>query len=246
MISKNSVKGAARALDVFEAFAAGGRPLTLSQLAGEIGVPASSCFSLIQTLLARGYLYVAGRRAYYPTRLMLESARRIAAQDPVSDALLATIAALRDESGETVILGKRQGDQVLYLASAESSQTIRYSTEIGAYKPLHSSAMGKAFLTLLDDAELVALLAELPLPRITPATLTTAEALAREVAAGRARGWTMTRGENVEDVMAVATILYLNGEPFGVTIAGPVYRMERGLDNHVAALMGLDRSLGAA
>ncbi len=246
MISKNAVKGAARTLDVFEAFAALGRPLTLSELAGAIGVPASSCFSLIQTLLARGYLYVGGRRAYYPTRLMLEEARRIAACDPVSDALVETIAALRDRTGETVILGKRQGDKVLYLASAESPQTIRYSTEIGAYKPLHSSAMGKAFLALLDEAELDALLAELPLPRITPATLTSVEALKRDVAAGRARGWTLTRGENVEDVMAVATTLFLNGEPFGVTVAGPAYRMERGLDGHVAALIGLDRAVGAA
>lgn len=243
MISKNHVKAAARALDVFEAFGACRRPLTLTELAGRIDIPASSCFSLIQTFVARGYLRSGGRRTYYPTRRMFTNMQAIVASDPLTEGLSEALARLRDATGETVILGKRQGDEVLYLDVAESTQTVRYTTTVGALKPLHSSAMGKAFLGLLGEEELADLLSALPLPAITPHTLTSPAALTADIAKGRARGWYITRGENVDDVMAVALTHAVGGEDVGITVAGPVHRMERDADGHVAALLRIRNEL---
>jgi DNA-binding IclR family transcriptional regulator len=48
------VKTAARALDLFEGFAREGKPL--SQRARAIGAPVCSCFGIVRTLEARGYL----------------------------------------------------------------------------------------------------------------------------------------------------------------------------------------------
>lgn len=245
MISKNSVPAAERTLDVFEAFSQCGRPLTLTELAREIGVPASSCLSLIRTFVSRGYLYSGGRRrTYYPTRLMLETARAIAANDPISERIGEAVTRLRDETGETAIAGKRQGDQIVYLDFADSRHTVRYTTKIGALKPLHSSSIGKAFLGCLDDDALAALLARLPLPRVTPNTVTEPELLMGEIEQSRRRGWYMTRGENVEDVMALAATVGLNGETLGLAVAGPMHRMERSHPAHVEALRKLCESLG--
>ena len=52
-----NVKTAGRTLDLFEAFARERKPLSLSQLARAIGAPVSSCFGIVRTLEARGYLY---------------------------------------------------------------------------------------------------------------------------------------------------------------------------------------------
>ncbi len=243
MISKNHVKAAARALDVFEAFGACRRPLTLTELAARIDVPASSCFSLIQTFVARGYLRSGGRRTYYPTRRMFLNMQAIVASDPLSEGLGAALIRLRDATGETVILGKRQGDEVLYLEVAESAQTVRYTTSVGALKPLHSSAMGKAFLGLMGEDELAELLSALPLPAITPHTITAPRALAAEIAAGRARGWHATRGENVEDVMALALTHAVGDEDVGITVAGPRHRMEREEERHVESLFRIRNEL---
>jgi DNA-binding IclR family transcriptional regulator len=246
MISKNYVKAAARALDVFEAFGACQRPLTLTELAGRIEVPASSCFALIQTFVARGYLRSGERRTYYPTRRMLANMQAIVAGDPLSEGLSAALVRLRDATGETVILGKRQGDEVLYLEVAESAQTVRYTTSIGVLKPLHSSAMGKAFLGSMGEEELAELLANLPLPAITPHTLTSPAALGADIAEGRARGWYTTRGENVDDVMAFALTHAVGGEEVGITVAGPVHRMERDGEGHVVALLRIRNELREA
>ncbi len=240
------MKAAGRALDVFEAFGDLGRPLTLTELSRQIEVPASSCFALIQTLLARGYLYSAGRRrAYYPTKRMLAQARSIAANDPLAARLADMMHELRDATGETVIMGKGQGRQVIYLDLVESPQTVRYATTVGALKPLHSSAMGKALLGWLDDEALARTLDELPLPAITSRTVTSRRALEAEITVSRSRGWYMTRGENVMDVMAVATTVVVGDEPIGITVAGPIHRMDVHYGAHARSLVDACRSLEA-
>ena len=231
-------KTAGRTLDLFEAFAALGRPLSLSELARAIGVPVSSCFGLVRTLEGRGYLYALGaRRSFFPTKRLLEQARLIAARDPVAERAGTVLAALRDKTGETTILGKRLGSQAVYLDIAESPHSVRYTARVGDFKPLHSSAIGKALLGQLDRAERDALLGPRPLPRVTPATITSRRALEADLAAGRARGWYLTRGENVRDVMAVAAAARIGDEPFAIAVAGPIHRMTLELERHAATVM---------
>ena len=232
------VKTAARTLDVFEVFAAAQGPLTLTELAARLGSPISSCHALVRTLQTRGYVYVLDeRKRVYPTKRLLSVALQIAANDPVLERIGPVLLALRQATGETVILGKRQGQKVTYLDVLEGSHTIRYAAEPGDAKPLHSSAMGKAMLGALSPGELASALKKLALPAITPATITDRAALAAAIEAGRARGWFMTRGENVPEVMALSIARSLGGEWYGVAIAGPLDRLAGRQDSLVAALL---------
>jgi IclR family transcriptional regulator, acetate operon repressor len=87
-----------------------------------------------------------------------------------------------------------------------------------------------------NPPELQDLLQRLPLPRITTETITDREALLTAVDRGQKRGYFVTTGENVVDVMAVATTVRLGGDSYGIAIAGPVHRMENDLAGHVSAL----------
>lgn len=221
-----TVRTADRTLSIFEAFEARRRPMTLSELAPLVDMPVSSCHGLVKTLLQRGYLYLADRRRdYYPTRKLLRLAQEIDAHDPYLERLMPELEALRGDLRETVIVGTRQGDAVLYLEVLEGPQTIRYSARVGDFKPLHSSSIGKAMLAGLAPAELARWLAEHPLPAITPATITDAARLERDLAEGRRRGYCVTRGENVADVTAAATSAVVSGQPIGIAVAGPSHRM---------------------
>ncbi len=80
------------------------------------------------TLSARGYLSRSRNpRALYPTQRMLDVAHDIVAADPFSSACLPRLEELRDISTETIILGKRQGERVVYLQVLEGLHPIRYS-----------------------------------------------------------------------------------------------------------------------
>ena len=61
--------------------------------------------------------------------------------------------ALRESTQETMILGKRHKDNVLYLEVLEGPQTIRYSAKVGDTKPLHSTCIGKTVLSGLKPEE---------------------------------------------------------------------------------------------
>jgi DNA-binding IclR family transcriptional regulator len=232
-----NVKTAARTLDLFEAFAVVRKPLGLSEISRALGAPVSSCFGLVRTLQARGFLYSVGpRRSFYPTKRLLEQAQIIAAHDPVLERVAPVLAALRDETKETVLLGKLQQNQVIYLDILEGPQSIRYTARAGELKPLHSSAMGKALLGSLPEAERVRVLEKLELPAVTPATITDRNRLAVHLEEARRRGWYATKSENVADVMAVAMTVPLGSDRYGIAVAGPLHRMESAHERHVRAL----------
>lgn len=237
MTQYDPVKTAARTLDVFEVFARAKTPLTLTELANLIGSPVSSCHALVKTLQSRGYVYVLDeRKRVYPTKRLLAAAQEIARNDPVLERLAPVLSALLRESGETVILGKRQGERITYLEVLEGRHTIRYSAEPGDTKPLHSSAIGKAMLGTLREGELQKLLKKLPLASITGHTITVVDELVRDLREGRERGYFVTRGENVVEVMGVAIARSIGDEPYGLAVAGPVYRCEASLPTLVASL----------
>lgn len=225
-----------RALMMLEAFAECGAPMTLSELARHLRMPTSTCFGVMRTLQARGYLYeVGGRKTFYPTSRWLAMGRKIERNDPVQEHLQAFLQKLRDATGESIVLSKRLGDTVVYLNVLESQQTVRYSAAVGDLKPLHSTSSGKALLGALAEPERAQVIDRLRSAGGTGGRLSVAQRsqLAEEIKLGAKRGWYVGRGENVMDVMGVAAPIYVSDEAFSIAIAGPMVRVEPKL--HVRA-----------
>ncbi|GAB2479049.1 IclR family transcriptional regulator [Comamonas humi] len=227
-----------RVIDIFEAFQNSQQPLSLTELAEAVEVPKSTCHAIVSTLTARGYLYTLSRpRALYPTRRMYDVMHDISANDPFIKRAMPVLERLRDATRETIILGKRQGDSVIYLQVVEGLNSIRYSAKPGEFKPLHSSSIGKALLGSLKEAELRTWLKERKLQAITNATKVEHEALVQDVLASRKLGYFVTRGENVSDVWAVAAFIHVHGETLAVAVAGPQHRIEANIDEMARLLV---------
>lgn len=237
-------RSADRTLAILEAFSERKGPMTLRELAECCDIPVSTCHSLVHTLLNRSYLYQTRRRRdLYPTRRILDLAVSIVAHDPYLERLAPYLESLRATTEETIILGKRHRDQILYLEVLEGPQTIRYSARPGELKPLHSTCIGKTILGSLPVADLRAWLKSRPLPRVTGNTLTTQARLVADLAESARRGYYLTVGENVADVTAVAVPVHLNNEVLGIAIAGPSHRMGPRIDSHARRLFELLNSL---
>mgnify|MGYP001570155839 CR=1 FL=1 len=219
-----------RVIDIFEAFQHSLAPLSLTELAEAVDMPKSTCHAIVGTLTARGYLYSLSRpRALYPTRRMFDVMRDIAAKDPLVERATPVLERLRDATRETIILGKRQGDSVIYLQVVEGLHSIRYSAKPGEFKPLHSSSIGKALLGSLKEAELRDWLQERKLQAITKATKVEHDVLIDDIVTSRKQGYFVTRGENVSDVWAVAAFINVQSQPLAVAVAGPKHRIEENL-----------------
>lgn len=237
MAARDQVKAASRTLDLFEAFAEVGGPLSLTEIAQRIGVPISSCHSLIRTLQVRGYVYVLDeRKRIYPTQRLLGIATALGRYDTALEQLTAIAATLARTTGETVIVGKVQGDIVIYLEVVPGSHTIRYTASPGDTFPTHSSALGKATLALLGDEALDKAIGKLKLTQLTDATITDARALKANIRKGRAQGYSLSLGETVTDVMGIAVAHRIGGEPYAMGVAGPVSRLKENFDTYLAAI----------
>lgn len=237
MSGKDPVKAATRTLDLFEAFVEARRPLTLTELAERIDTPISSCHALVKTLQDRGYVFVMeGRKRIYPTKRLTVIANALAQHDPVLERLSPVVRQLARETGETVILGKKQGDNVVYLDVVEGTHTVRFTASPGDVWRSHSSAIGKSILSLLPDAELDRVLRRMKLTHVTDATITDAAALKADIVASRKRGYFVSRSETVADVMGLASPHRLAEELYAIGIAGPIARFDENLDGYLDAL----------
>ena len=233
------VKTAGRTVDLFEIFATARKPLTLSEISRALNAPQSSCFNLVRALETRGYLYsVGGNKRVYPTRKLFDYANAITSFEPVIPRMEPLLESLRDETGETAILGTWQSTRVIYLAIAEGRQTIRYIARAGDLKPVHASAVGKALLLALPAEEREIVVRKLPMNKVTDTTITSADKLLEELATAERRGYTQTVGENVSDVAAVACPLKVDGVTYGVAIAGPIGRLVPALERLAGKIRG--------
>jgi DNA-binding IclR family transcriptional regulator len=236
--SKSMVTGIERVLDIFEAFQRSQRPLSLTELAEMAEIPKSTCHAIVATLSSRGYLYALSRpRALYPTKRMHDVTRDILKKDPFIDRANELLERLRDSSRETVILGKRSGNSVVYLQVMEGPLAIRYSAKAGDLKPLHSSSIGKALLGSMKEPDLRQWVCESSLPKITPTTITDSDALIQNILSSRLAGYFQTRGENVRDVWAVSAFFNVDKETFAVAVAGPQNRMEESMAEYAHLLV---------
>jgi DNA-binding IclR family transcriptional regulator len=214
-------------LQIYEIFAERGEPLSLSEMARLLEVPVSSCFSLMRTLQARGYLYaVHGKKSFYPTGRWLQQARAIAERDPTIQEFRPHLERLRDAVGETVLLSKQSRNHAMVLDVVEGLHSIRFASATGDLMPLHACASGKAILGAMPRADREALIAQLKLTRDTSATITDASALLEDLELGARAGWFVTRGEIVPDVMALSTPVLVGREIFVIAIVGLIHRMD--------------------
>jgi IclR family transcriptional regulator, acetate operon repressor len=226
-----NMTSAERVLAILEMFERERRPLSLKELSEYCRIPPSTCHSLVQTLLKRSYLYLTGRRKdLYPTRKLYDLGVVAVAHDTILPRLEPVVHALRESTRETVILGKRQKDNIIYLEVLEGPQTVRYTAKVGDLKPLHSSCIGKTLLAFMTPDEVRAWLAKHPPMKVTENTITSYARLMDNLQEGKRLGYFTTRGENVPDVSALAVPLNINDELFGLAIAGPSHRIDARFD----------------
>jgi DNA-binding IclR family transcriptional regulator len=234
-----------RTLDFLELFADQKRPLSLSEIARMLGIPASSCHDVLQALLERGYIYeLHPRVGYYPTRRVYDTALSIAEHDPVvlrADMLLQS---LRDKLDESVLLAKVHGLAATYLLAFEPSHPLRFLAQVGDnIRSLHATSAGKALLGALSDEALGEFLKAATLTRFTPKTITSKPALRSDIAEGNERGWHLNREESQEGVTTISARFTWIASLYIVTIAGPSMRMAPKLEQSASLLQATCKTL---
>lgn len=214
-------------LDLLETFAREKAPMTLTAVSRALGIPKSSAFNLIDTLLARGLLYeTRPRGGFYPTGRLFDLARAIKDGDRLVQRIHGELERLAETTGETALLAAREDQDVVYVDVVESSAAIRYFAKVGDRRPIYTTSSGKAILGSYPEPDRARILEGLTYVRHQDATVSRPEELAARLDEGLARGWFADLAEFTPDVMGIAVPVLHDERRFGLAVAGPLYRMQ--------------------
>ena len=204
------VKSALRVLDIFELLARHPDGIGLSEIATTLEIPKSSAHGLLATLMSRGYLR-SGRhdRTYrLGVRVFELGSGYMADTDWLADGQ-EVVRELAHACDETVHLAILAGDEVLYVAKEEGTNTIRMVSAMGKRFPAHGTGVGKMLLSTLDPADLDQIYApDRTLSPLTAHTITDPAAFRQELAQCRRRGYATDFEESTPGLCCLAAPIY--------------------------------------
>lgn len=201
-------------------------PVNLTTLVNKLKWDKATVFRLCSTLERRGYIqkdpdtkcYSLGLKIY---GLYDSITRNLDMQKIIRPYLNRLV----KRTGETANLALVLEKSVVIIDTVRSSNVLSANVHIGEREPLHCTSLGKSYLAFIDPAEVETRL-ELPLPEITPNTITSVEELREDLNEIRKRGWACEKEEYIEGMHCVsAPVLNQFNLPVAmISISGPKYR----------------------
>jgi IclR family KDG regulon transcriptional repressor len=218
----------ARAFTLLENLSATG-PTSLEDISRSTGLAKPTAHRLLLTLQGLGYARRDERDRYTLTmRMFMTGSRALDRLDllslarPVAESLAA-------ETGETVHMGAREGEEAVYILKIESRYTIRMYSRVGRRMPLYCSALGKVLLAGMAACERDALIGGLKLVAYTPKTIVGIGALESELSDVEREGCAFDREEHEEGIRCVAAPIrgYDGTVLAAISVSWPSFRYAR-------------------
>jgi IclR family transcriptional regulator, acetate operon repressor len=214
-----------RGLQILDVLRQANGYLSLSDIAAETGLDASTAHRLLQTLTDNGYAvrdevqkrYLPGPRALSPLSLFhpITQLRREAGS---------TLHLLQKQTGCTSALALFIGQERLVVDFVQGSHPLSPYYESWLKSPLHGSASGRLLLSWMSESEREQLLGAGPYEAHTSKTITDPVALSRELDQVRVRGYATARDDYYDGLMAIGVplVTQAGAQPLGsLLLTGP-------------------------
>lgn len=223
------VNALARGLEILRCFKPGDGALGNSELAARTGIPKPTVSRLTYTLTELGYLaYIESLGQYRLAGGVLALGYSMLANLDVRNMARVAMQELAEYSSASVSIGVRDQLQMVYVETCRSSVRVVLRLNVGSRIPIATTAMGKAFLVGLPEAEMDYLMDHIRLqdeynwPRIKLGI----EQAQRDYLE---RGFCITTGEWDRDIHAVGVPLVgmFHEQAMAFNCGGPSYLLPR-------------------
>lgn len=187
------------------------RGLRMIDVVERLALPKTSTFVLLRALERMGYLEADSKSRYRLTLKLFGLGMRAMSQSDIVTVARPHLDHLVEETGLTAHVATLERGEAVYLARVDGPGLIRFDTYVGKRAPAHLTAVGKAILAYLPEAELDALLPALDLRAGTTRAAHSADRLKSGLRETRERGYAVEDGEEVEGVRCVAAPILPEG-----------------------------------
>ncbi|WP_375001097.1 IclR family transcriptional regulator [Aeromicrobium sp. CTD01-1L150] len=180
--------------------------LTLTQIARRSDLPTSTALRLLRDLCEAGFLERV-ERDYRIGGTMFELGMLAPFHTALREVALPVMQDIQAATAQNVHLGILERGSVLVVQQLTGRSAVPTPARVGGRLPAHSTAVGKALLAFADAEEVEPILAA-GLRRITPHTIRDVDAMRRELAATRSRGWSSAEQENSMGTISVGAPVF--------------------------------------
>ena len=220
---ENTVHSVERALDIVEGLktleTAG-----VTELADHTGMPPSTVYNYLQTLEGREYVRKDGER-YELANRFIHIGDFAKHRLPLYRIGKPNLNWLAETTGKTANLVVEEYGRGIYLLSETNERTLQNYSHVRRREYLHSTAVGKAILMSMTEAEIDEVIEEHGLPALTGETITDRDALLADVETAREQGYAINDEENTTGIRAVgAPIRNPQGSYAAVSVSGHASR----------------------
>jgi DNA-binding IclR family transcriptional regulator len=215
-----------KAFALLEAAAGAPEGVGLAELASTVGLNKPTAHRILKTLSALGYVERLGFGQYRQT---LQVRRLIGGEvdDRVLSAAAAHLEKLHRKTLETVNLGALRAGRVRYLQVLESPQRLRRVAVPNSVDPFYCTALGRAIVAFLPEAQRALLLRSGPWAARTEHTVTDPTALSAELNRVARQGYSIEKDQTDLGVTCIAAPIFEGGTPIAaVSISLPTVRSD--------------------
>ncbi|MCB0347702.1 MAG: helix-turn-helix domain-containing protein, partial [Bdellovibrionales bacterium] len=153
-LGAGTTENLARGLEILECFDGSGDRQDIAQISKKIGLPKNSASRFAYTLITLGYLnYDESDKTYGLGVNLLVLARPLLSRSGIINVLRPIMENLAEEFRCTVAIGQPADSSMIYINVVRGINRVGLDIGVGHTVPIASSAMGRAYLTTLDDTE---------------------------------------------------------------------------------------------
>ena len=208
MAESRLIESVARALDILELLDQEGE-LGITEIARRLGMEKSTVFRAVNTLKARHYVSQDPDTFRYSNSYKLfEMGHNVGRVGAVPKMAYRFMRQLAQSGRGAVHLGVRDGKKAVYVDKIEGEGLVKVCLKIGRAIPLYCTGLGKALLAFMPETELRELFGREVFQRFTEATHGDLEALIRDLAEIRSRGFSLDNEEHLPGVICVAAPVF--------------------------------------
>jgi DNA-binding IclR family transcriptional regulator len=224
----NNIRSVKRTLTLMEILAQKGES-GVTELSNAANLNKATVYRQLNTLLSMGYVKKDEKTERYGlTFKLLELANHMLNHINMRDMIRPYLENLAAQSGETVHLVQREGVHCVYIDKVEPTvNSVRMVSRIGMRQPLYCTAVGKAILAELPDAEIHSIWDSIDIRPHTENTIVNWGDFIKEIGTIRSLGYALDNEENEVGVKCVAVAIrdYTGMARHAISVSAPVSRM---------------------
>lgn len=204
-------------------------PVSLKQLALDSGLHPSTAHRILSAMVSSGLVERADPGSYRLGIRLLELGNIVKARIGMRETALPLMRELHARIGESVNLGMRQRDDIVYVERTSSGRaSVRVVHLVGARAPLHVTAVGKLYLADEGAQAVKDYARRTGLPGYTPTSLTSLPTLERELARVMREGVAYDNEEIEQGLRCIAAPIRDDSGALvgGLSVSAPAERLD--------------------